>query len=293
MKRYLAIFLIAVISASFYTNTPCEAALTVLALEPASITVPYLSLGTGYLCIEISMKIYDVSKLQEFHIQFTYDKDILEIVDGKIDSIFYSVIGGGTGSAFDKEFTKPYSGSGIMYTYIFRLVGTGTTTISLKNPILIDNLGYAIPCDTQSCTVSVVRMGEYADYSYQILENQHYTLQSDFSSLVSSYQDLEAGYRDLVNEYDVLSSEYSEKNQDLQQLQQSYNELETDHLTLYESKEDLQDDYEELQTKLYVKQNENVTLGNKLDSTRNYLLLSTTVAIFMLIIIIQMRIRKY
>lgn len=270
MKFTSAFFLILVFSATQLSATPCRAAPTVLALKPEYMVLPFEELSEGNLCFEIELQISNVPRLKEFHLNFSYDSTIVELIEGELDNGFLSKSEGGTGNEFNMLLTSPYTGSGILGRYTFRIINPGNTTIKLNFPHLLDQTGNPIIVSTQDCNVRVLKLGDYS-YFVHIVEGQLRDLQNEYSIL-------ESQYLAKTQAYETLSLEYNDLNDIYNELDTSYRDLESEHQSLSES-------YDELRT-------ENATLKRELENTRQLFLIAIAVIIIGIIVFYQVNYRK-
>lgn len=225
-----------------------------LKLEPSEFVIPYIELDAGDMCAEISMKIYDVTDLKEFHIDFGYDSNVVELIDGKIDQSFYLTSRGGTGNAFDKLIADAYTGTSVMYTYTFRIKNPGSTTISLTDVTLLDSTGATIPVNLHSCHLTALPFEEYMSEEYQNLSFLYNELELDFEALESEYLSLIEDFDELFSLNEELQDQLSEYETDFTDLSQRIQTLENNITALTETNEELvsqitnlEDEIEELQ----------------------------------------------
>jgi hypothetical protein len=270
MKSTFAVSLVLLFLANQYSVTLCSAASTVLTIAPASTVLPLVDLGEGNMCFEVALKIVNAPKLKEFHLNFSYNPSVVELIGGELDKKFLSSSGGGTGDEFDMLLTNPYSGTGVLGRYTFRMVGRGNTSISLFNPHLLDASGNPILVTAQDCSVRILKLGDYS-YFVHIVESQLNDLQEDYIALDSQYLMKSQEYEDLLLQYDNLTDDYHK-------LDSSYNQLESMYQGIYESHNELQ--------------RTNTTLEKELQDTRNILLVAVAGIVVMIIIFYQTKYRK-
>ena len=270
MKSTLAVSLVLLFLVNQNSVILCSAASTVLTIEPASTVLPLVDMGEGNMCFEVALKIVNAQNLREFHLNFSYNPSIVELVEGELDKKILSSSGGGTGDEFDYLLTNPYSGTGVLGRYVFRVVGRGNTTISLFNPHLINASGNPILVTAQDCSVRILKLGDYS-YFVHIVESQLNNLQVDYTALDSQYNRMSQEYEDLQLQYDNLTDYYH-------RLNSSYNQLESTYQGVYDSYNELQGD--------------NATLEKELKDTRNFLLVAVAGIVVMLIVFYQTTFRK-
>lgn len=247
ISRIKVILLLVLLYSSRSGFAHCETQ-TAFSLESATIEVPYIDLGTGSLAFEIELNVYDVNKLKEFHIEFGYDSNVVEYFGGEIDRSFYLQSRGGTGSALDKLLATAYTGSGTMYRYTFRVVGLGTTNITLKNPEFLDVEGNPIEFTTNACTVTVLPFNEFVDQKYLELEAEHLSLLNNYTSLESAYDGLSNDYNELDTEFNELETHYNTLITKQETLETDIEELEAQHNELVAQNNDLQTEVEQLKS---------------------------------------------
>ena len=270
MKSIFAVSLVLLLLANQYSVTLCSAASTVLTIAPASTVLPLVDLGEGNMCFEVALKIVNAPKLKEFHLNFSYNPSVIELIGGELDEKFLSSSGGGTGDEFDMLLTKTYSGTGVLGRYTFRMVGRGNTTISLFNPHLFDASGAPILVTAQDCSVRVLELGDYS-YFVHIVESQLNDLREDYIDLDSQYLVKSQEYEDLLLQYGNLTDVHH-------RLDSGYNQLESVYQGLYESHNELQI--------------ANMALEKELQDTRNMLLVAVAGIVVMIIIFYQMYARR-
>jgi hypothetical protein len=263
MKSSFAVSLVLLLLVNQYSVSLCSAASTVLTIAPASTVLPLVDLGEGNMCFEVALKIVNAPKLKEFHLNFSYNPSVIELIGGELDEKFLSSSGGGTGDEYEMLLTKPYSGTGVLGRYMFRMVGRGNTTISLFNPHLLDSSGNPILVTAQDCSVRILELGDYS-YFVHIVESQLNDLQDEYNTLESQYLVKGQEYEDLLLQYDDLTDVYH-------RLDSSYNQLESTHNEL---------------------QRANAALEKDLQDTRNILLVAVSGIVIMIIIVYQIKYRK-
>jgi hypothetical protein len=249
---------------------PCSATSATLTIAPTSTVLPLVEMGEGSMCFEVALKIANAQNLREIHIDFSYNPSVVQLVRGKFDEGFFLKSGGGTGDEFDFLLANPYSGSGVIGRYVFRMVGRGNTTISLYDAHLIDASGAPILMTAQGCSVRILRLGDYS-YFVHIVEAQLNDLQEDYATLDAQYTSKSQEYEELQSQYDSLT--------DL------YDRLDSSHDQLESTYQDLNDSYTELQT-------ENAALERELRDTRNMLLVAAAGIVVLIMIIYQKMLRR-
>lgn len=268
------------ILSTFHSTIPSYCSQTTLILEPDSIELPYIDLKEGNLCFEISLKIKDVSRLKEFHIDFNYDPNIVKVLTGKIDRTFYLACRGGRGSAFDKQLADPYSGTGVMYTYTFRVLKPGNTTITLLHPELLNDRGEPIELETEDCTVSILPFEEYSEAEYQALQNE-------YSILQKSYDELESNYTHLINGYEELEENLKEKTEEYTDLLTDYNNTQTELDSLEEDYSSLKTNYTQSQNLIEELDETKLQLEKNTTQLKTLLLAAGAVTIILIILIVR------
>ena len=269
MKKF-AFSLILLLLVNHNSVTLCSAASATLIIEPASAVLPLVDLEGGNMCFEVALKIVNAPKLKEFHLNFSYNPSVVELIGGRLDSKFVSQSGGGTGDAFDRLLANPYSGSGVIGRYTFRMIARGNTTIRLYNPHLLDESGNPILVTARDCSVRILKLGDYS-YFVHIVESQLKDLQEDYTVLESQYLATSQEYEDLQLQHDELTDDYNTLNS-------SYNQLENTYQGLNVSHNDLQ--------------RTSSALEKELQNTRNILMVAVAGIFVIAIILYQNRIRK-
>jgi len=270
MKPTFAALLLLLVLVNLYPVIPISASSATLTIAPASAVLPRVDMGEGSMCFEVALRVANVQNLKELHIDFSYNPSIVQLVRGKFDEGFFLKCGGGTGDEFDFLLAIPYTGSGVMARYVFRMVGSGNTTVSLSDTHLIDASGAPILVTAQPCSVRILRVGDYS-YFVHMAEARLSDLQEDYAALDTQYTAKSQDYDELQSQYDDLSNAYNI-------LDTSYDELETTY-------QGLSDSFDELQA-------DEATLENELRNTRNMLLIAVAAIIVLAIIIYQKVLRK-
>jgi len=207
---------------------------TRLSLEPEMIVVPFLGLEEASQHIEITLRIENVEKLKEYNVEFYYDPEILEWYNGKINTSFYLAVGGMTGSVLHHRYSGSYSGSIDAYTYCFRILKPGFTTIRLVNTELRDALGDIIPHTTSGCNVTILSVSEWINGEYE-------NLQIKYDAILEEYSDLNSNYMNVTKNYNILLSNY-------ENIESEYNLLLLKYQDLYSNYSLMQSEYENLES---------------------------------------------
>ncbi|MGC9015143.1 MAG: hypothetical protein ACP5KW_12275, partial [Thermoproteota archaeon] len=223
MKRWISlpisiVITLVLISIPLYQTSQGASDKPVLALEPKSIEVPRLGSEQAIL---VELAVYNVINLKEFHISLGYDPRVLEYYGGKIDKSFYITTGGWVGSELDGKLYKAFSGSGKMFTYVFKVIQEGSTEINLTAE-LIDESGSTIPHTDSGCVVKVLPLNEWIDAEYAKLRNE-------YINLTMNYETLNASYTYLKNKYDELNTNYKELNATYYTLKMNYDSLQSNY----------------------------------------------------------------
>ena len=216
----------------------------ILSLEPKSIEVPYLGSEQAIL---VDLVVYNVANLKEFHISLSYDPRVLEYYGGKIDKSFYVTTGGWIGNELDGKLYEAFSGSGKMFTYVFKVVQEGSTKITLSAE-LIDESGSTISHLDSECVVKVLPLDEWIDAEYAKLMSKYVNLTTSYEALNTSYISLENKYNELTVNYNKLNVTYYALNSSYDRLAKNYKELNTTYYTLKTNHDLLQSNYSNIET---------------------------------------------
>ncbi|MFH2111943.1 MAG: hypothetical protein ABIJ47_11875 [Candidatus Bathyarchaeota archaeon] len=219
----------------------------VFSLEPEVVQLPYLENEWGSVFI-LELKVTDVEDLKEFHIDFAYDKGIIDYIVGDIDRSFYVKTGGWVGNSLDGELAKSFTGTSIMFHYIFRVVDLGTTTIRLQNAEFFDSEGNSIDYVKTDCTVNVVEFSEYVNVTYRNLIEEHDELTFNYTQLQANYDQLHGLHLDLESELASLESENDDLASENMELQSQINTIESDIEDLTTQIKELQSEIERLES---------------------------------------------
>ena len=229
-----------------------------LSLEPKSIELPLLQASQGSI-FTLELKISDVEALKELHVSFKYDSNYVEYLNGKIDSIFNTKIGGWTGDELDGVLTESFNGYGTVFRYWFKAVKTGSTQITLLNAKLIDESGASIPVVTSGCSVKIISPAEYIGGEFSVLANNYKSLSKSLNEtiivneqLTSLYNSSKKDYDTLNESYTSLKTNYDSLNSNYVTLQTNYNKDQTTLNSLKVSNEKLALDYANQVNILYV-----------------------------------------
>jgi len=270
MKPTFAAPMVLLLLVNLYSIIPVSASSATLMVAPASSVLPRVDMGEGSMCLEVALKVANAQNLKELHIDFSYDHSVVQLVRGKFDEGFLLKSGGGTGDEFDYLLANPYTGSGVIGRYVFRMVGPGNTTISLYDTHLIDASGSPILLTAQAASVRILRVGDYS-YFVHVVESQLSELQGDYAALDAQYTAKSQDYEELQSQHDSLNDAYNI-------LDSSYDQLETTYQGLSDSYNELQED--------------KAALEAELRNTRNMLLIAVAAIIVLAIIIYQRVLRK-
>jgi len=227
-------------------------------------------MGEGSMCFEVVLRIANAQSLKQLHLNFSYNPSVVELVEGELDERFLSLSGGGTGDELNFLLANSFSGSGVLGRYVFRMVGSGNTTISLFNTFLIDASGSPILVTAQGSSVRILRVGDYS-YFVHIVEDQLSALQQDYTALNTLYTEKSQDYLELQSQYDGLADNFDS-------LDSSYNQLEATYQSLSDS--------------YSVSQTDNAALEAELRNTRNILLVAVAGIVVLAIIIYQKVLRR-
>jgi hypothetical protein len=246
MKRWISlpisiVITLVLISIPLYQTSQGASDKPVLALEPKSIEVPHLGSEQAIL---VELAVYNVINLKEFHISLGYDPRVLEYYGGKIDKSFYITTGGWVGSELDGKLYKAFSGSGKMFTYVFKVIQEGSTEINLSAE-LIDESGSTIPHTDSGCVVKVLPLNEWIDAEYAKLRNE-------YINLTMNYETLNASYTYLKNKYDELNTNYKELNATYYTLKTNYDSLQSNYNYVKTSYDALKREYELINKLMYL-----------------------------------------
>jgi len=85
MKSSVAISMLLLLTVNQFSATPCSAASTALTIGPDTIVLPLIDLGDGNMCFEVALQISNAPKLKEFHINFSYDPSVVDLIEGELD----------------------------------------------------------------------------------------------------------------------------------------------------------------------------------------------------------------
>jgi len=241
----------------------------IFTLEPRTITIPDI-IGTQETIISVGLVASDVNNLKEFHIDFAYDLGIVEYLDGVIDQSFYVNTGGWRGGELNGVLARTFSGSGTMFKYTFKVIGTGTTTIRLINSQFLDDEGNVLEYKASGSTVDVVTFEEYVDGLYQALSldydelsSNYFTSLTQYNQLLEDNDELSSEYSQLLSEYDQLIMEQISILSELDDIRDEYSDLDEENNLIIEDLEELNTYYNELQLQFEELQLEIESLQNK------------------------------
>jgi len=270
MKPILAIPLALMLLVGQNLVTPIRASSATLTITPATSVLPRVDMGEGSMCFEVALRIANAQSLKQLHLNFSYNPSVVELVEGKLDERFLSLSGGSTGDEFNFLLANPFSGSGVLGRYVFRMVGSGNTTISLSSTFLIDASGSPILLTIQGSSIRILRVGDYS-YFVHIVESQ---------------------LNELQESYDVLDSQYAAKSQEYEELQSQYDGLTDIYNSLDGIHDQLESAYQSLSDSYSVSQTDNAALEAELRNTRNILLVAVAGIVVLAIIIYQKVLRR-
>ena len=214
---------------------------TTISLEPKTLELPLLDTQQGSI-FTLELKASTIQGLKELHLNFEFDSGFVEYLGGGIDSSFYLITEGWTGSELDGRLTNTFSGSGVMFRYWFKALKTGTTQINLIDVSLLNEAGSTIPVTTSGCTVKIISLADYLGGEFAALSNNYRNLSKLFNDTIIATERLTMLYNSTKNDYDNLNTLYTELQTKYNSLNSNYNQQLTNFNTLLLSNEKLKSD---------------------------------------------------
>jgi len=189
-----------------------------LSLQPELVEVPLLD---GPI-LPIELKVQEVQDLKEYHISFVYNTSILEYYGSKANDTFCTASGGLRGNEFNGVLGSAFTGSGIMFTYAFKIVQTGTTRIDFGNSTLVDESGKVMPFTAIGNMVRVLSLSEWIGGEFAELKREYDAIKWAYYVLSSSYDEIRGAFNTLKSAYDSLSTSFTEMKGDYAKIQENY-----------------------------------------------------------------------
>ncbi len=236
---------------------------TSVQLIPAEIETTFFDIENTETVVAVNLTLNDIVDMKKFEVILTFDGTKLEYYTDHAGDWGYS--GSRSTNPTSNSVTmsgelkdgREMTGSGTFYSFVFKILDTGSSEVSLNHLYLEDKTGSTISYSIENdvTTIEVLPLSTWVDAIYQDLVTDHELLLDEFQTVNENYQSLLADYSSIEDEYSELTGNYQSLMSEQSDLLQHYEDLLADFVVLNSSYMEvlsninsLEDDYALLQT---------------------------------------------
>lgn len=244
MKKlpYQSILIIAFLLLCFsFSNVNAQS--TSLQLIPAEIETTFFEIENTETVVAVNLTLNDIVDMKKFEVILTFDGTKLEYYTDHAGDWGYS--GSRSTNPTSSSVTmsgeltdgREMSGSGTFYSFVFKILDTGSSEVRLNYLYLEDKTGSSISysIENNNTTIEVLPLATWVNGVYQDLMTDHELLIDEFQAVNENYQSLLAYYSSIEDEYTELNDNYQNLISENYDLIQDYEDLLADFVVLNSS----------------------------------------------------------